>query len=77
MAMTVDCAPGAAARGHVKRVTITPGTGRFLAISVKLSASRPAFPIRVEINVFNCAAKDKAHAKHIGAKPLRMVKYSL
>src|SRR5882757_2124720 len=75
--MTVDCVQCAAARGHVKRVTITPGTDNFLAISVKLSGPRPLFPIRVEIRVFNCVAKDKTHAKHIGAKSLRMVKYGL
>jgi hypothetical protein len=57
MAMTVDCVPGEAAGGHDKRVTITPGTGNFLAISVKLSGSRPAFPIRVEIRAFDCAAR--------------------
>jgi len=57
MAMTVDCVSGEAAGGHDKRVTITPGTGNFLAISVKLSGSRPAFPIRVEIRAFDCAAR--------------------
>jgi len=76
-AITVDREQKAAARSHVKRVIITLGMGNFLAISVKLSGSRAAFPIRMEINMFNYVAKDKAHAKHIGAKSIRMVKYSL
>jgi hypothetical protein len=74
---TVDCVQRAATRAHVKRVTITPGAGNFPAISVKLSGSRPAFPIRMEIRIFNCVAKNKANVKHIGAKSLRMVKYGL
>jgi hypothetical protein len=31
----------------------------------------------VEIHLFNCVAKVEAHAKHIGAKSFRMVKYGL
>jgi len=75
--MIVDRSPSPPARGRAKRVTITPGTGNFQAMSVKLSGSRPAFSIRVEIGAANCVAKDKAHAKHIAARSVRMVKYGL
>ncbi|OXC78362.1 hypothetical protein BSU04_11490 [Caballeronia sordidicola] len=54
MVRTVDQVQSATAGIHVKRVTITPGTGNFLGVSVKLSGSRPVFPIHMEIRVLDC-----------------------